>query len=488
MATALVGPDGILGYAELEARVAALAARLRAGGIRSCALLADNGPDWIIADLAMMMAGVTAVPVPLFFSENQLLHLLSDAAVDAVLTEDPEPMLGAGLGFEPPAAAVGRRLSLLRRSSRAGAAIRQSAEIAKLTYTSGSTGAPRGVCLTQAGMEDVAVSLAERLRATGVTRHLCVMPLATLLENIAGVYVPLLLGAAIHAVPLADVGLSGSSGLDPDRLRRAIDRHGAESVILLPQLLNVLNRLAAERPWTDCPLRFVAVGGGRVAPAELELAHRHGIPAYEGYGLSECHSVVALNSPGASRVGSVGRPLEHTRVRIADDGEIVVSGAVMHGYLGEAGGSRSEIGTGDLGSLDEDGFLYVQGRKKNLFITAFGRNVSPEWVESELLHEPAIAQALVWGEAMPRNAALIVPAGPVGDDRVQAAVDAANRRLPDYARIGEWMYADAPFGAAGGELTDNGRLRRQVILDRYGERLTDLINGAEAPRNKVINA
>jgi hypothetical protein len=109
-------------------------------------------------------------------------------------------------------------------------------------------------------------------------------------------------------------------------------------------------------------------------------------------------------------------------------------------------------------------------------------------VESELLHEPAIAQVLVWGEALPRNGAVIVPAGPVGAGAVQAAIEAANRRLPDYARVGAWLFADAPFRPETGELTANGRLRRDTLLARYGSRLTDLIHGVTTPDKKVSNA
>lgn len=498
LAAAVVAEAGVLGYAALEARVTALASQLRAARVRRCALMADNGPDWIIADLAMVEAGITAVPVPLFFTRTQLDHLLTDAGVDAVLATRGAAFADDGHGFRRRPLAGAGGLTLLRRSIRRDTALNGRTDIAKVTYTSGSTGSPRGVCLGQDGMEAVASSLAGRLREVGVRRHLCVMPLATLLENIAGVYVPLLLGAAIHAPALERVGLSGSSGLDPLRLRRAIGESGAESVILLPQMLAALNRTADLDPWSDCPLRFAAVGGGRVAPAELEQAHAHGLPAYEGYGLSECHSVVSLNTPGDSRPGSAGRPLPHARVRIAPDGEILVAGAVMQGYLDATGredagiaGSAvptGEIATGDLGRLDHQGFLHVQGRKKNLFITAFGRNVSPEWVESELVHEPAIAQALVWGEALPRNAAVIVPAGPLGAEAVQAAIDAANRRLPDYARVSAWLAADAPFRPETGELTANGRLRRDALIRRYGGRLTDLIHGATAPHKKVINA
>jgi len=493
LAAAVVSEDGLLGYAALEARVTALASQLRAARIRRCALMADNGPDWIVADLAMVAAGITAVPVPLFFTRTQLHHLLADAGVDAILAGGGPGLPEDSQGFcaRPLVGAGG--LTLLRRSIRRDTALNGPADIAKVTYTSGSTGSPRGVCLGQDGMEAVASSLAGRLQEVGVRRHLCVVPLATLLENIAGVYVPLLLGAAIHAPALERVGLSGSSGLDPLRLRRAIGESGAESVILLPQMLAALNRTAELEPWSDCPLRFAAVGGGRVAPAELEQAHAHGLPAYEGYGLSECHSVVSLNTPGDSRPGSAGRPLPHARVRIAHDGEILVAGEVMQGYLEAPGHEESvtataEIATGDLGRLDDRGFLHVHGRKKNLFITAFGRNVSPEWVESELVHEPAIAQALVWGEAMPRNAAVIVPAGPVAADGVQAAIDAANRRLPDYARVSAWLPADAPFRPDAGELTANGRLRRDALIRRYGGRLMHLIHGATAPDKKVISA
>ncbi|WP_405220405.1 AMP-binding protein [Lentisalinibacter sediminis] len=493
LAAAVVSDGGVLGYASLEARVTALASRLRAGRIRRCALIADNGPDWIVADLAMMAAGITAIPVPLFFTRAQLDHLLSDAGVDAVLSAGADGLPDDGHGFRRRPLAGAGGLALLRRSIRRDTALNGRNDVAKVTYTSGSTGSPRGVCLGRDGMEAVASSLAARLQGAGVRRHLCVVPLATLLENIAGIYVPLLLGAAIHAPSLERVGLTGSSGLDPLRLRRAIDESGAESVILLPQMLAALNRTADLEPWNDCPLRFAAVGGGRVAPAELEQAHAHGLPAYEGYGLSECHSVVTLNTPGDSRPGSAGRPLPHARVRIAPDGEIMVSGAVMQGYLavpghGERRIATGEIATGDLGSLDDQGFLHVQGRKKNLFITAFGRNVSPEWVESELVHEPAIAQALVWGEALPCNAAVIVPATSAGADGVQAAIDAANRRLPDYARVSAWLPADAPFRPDSGELTANGRLRRDALIRRYGDRLTDLIHGVTAPDKKVINA
>ena len=130
----------------------------------------------------------------------------------------------------------------------------------------------------------------------------------------------------------------------------------------------------------------------------MTAARVAGLPAYEGYGLSECASVVALNAPGAVREGSVGRVLPHATLRIDEAGEIHVRGATMLGYLGEEGASPEEVATGDLGFINDDGYLYVQGRRKNLLITSLGRNVSPEWVERELLAHTSIGQAVVFGD------------------------------------------------------------------------------------------
>jgi long-subunit acyl-CoA synthetase (AMP-forming) len=130
------------------------------------------------------------------------------------------------------------------------------------------------------------------------------------------------------------------------------------------------------------------------------------------------------------------------------------------------------IATGDLGRLDADGFLYIEGRRKHVLITSYGRNVSPEWPEAELVAGRAIAQAAVFGEAQPRLCALVVPAEPgLPDAAIDAQVRAANARLPDYARIVRWLRADAPFTPQNGLATANGRPRRDALWKAYGARL-----------------
>ncbi|MFY7948121.1 MAG: long-chain acyl-CoA synthetase, partial [Gemmatimonas sp.] len=144
-------------------------------------------------------------------------------------------------------------------------------------------------------------------------------------------------------------------------------------------------------------------------PRLLERAAALDLPVYEGYGLSECASVVCLNRPGAQRPGSVGRVLPHTGVRISADGEVLVTGPRFLGYRGEGPPPAGPYATGDLGAFDADGFLSLRGRRKAMYITAWGRNVSPEWIESELTQHPAIAQALAWGEGRTQAVALLVP-------------------------------------------------------------------------------
>jgi long-subunit acyl-CoA synthetase (AMP-forming) len=209
------------------------------------------------------------------------------------------------------------------------------------------------------------------------------------------------------------------------------------------------------------------VGGAPVGAALLQAAHAKGLPAMEGYGLSEAASVQTLNLPGDCRPGSVGRPLPHAQVRVAADGELWVAGSLFKGYLGGvadgADGAPSSPWwpTGDLGRIDADGHVHVEGRKSHLIITAFGRNVSPEWVETQLRSHPAVAQAVVFGEGEVVLSAVLWPT--VAGADLAAAVESATADLPDYARIGHWTPARAAFEPATGMATANGRPQRAAI-------------------------
>jgi long-subunit acyl-CoA synthetase (AMP-forming) len=455
----------MLDYARLRGEVLAAAAQLRSSTGGTVALAMENGAAWVVSDLALLAAGLPCLPMPSFFTAAQQCHALRDSGATWLLSDRPAihaAMLQQQGIFAKRAGnlALGQRSIAQFRLSTIPAAL--PAGTAKITYTSGTTGAPKGVCLSTAAIETVAAALAAAVQMTPGDCHACLLPLATLLENIGGVYAPLLAGANLRPAAIRQLYAAGDFGLN-----MAAALSAATTTILVPQMLHALLAsisAGVKRPDT---LRFAAVGGARVAPDLLRRAASAGLPVFEGYGLSECASVVALNTPRACRPGSAGKPLPHIRIGIASDGEILVSGGGFLGYAGQAHEPGQAWPTGDLGRLDEDGFLHLTGRKKDVFITAFGRNVSPEWVESELDLQPAISRSWVHGEARPWNAAVLVARPGATRRDVDAALAAANDRLPAYAQVRQWLPAAEAFSPANGELTANGRLRRAVIAARY---------------------
>ncbi|MDX1755323.1 MAG: AMP-binding protein [Marinobacter sp.] len=455
-ALALITPEEVITYRQLWERVSGLADRLRHSGLSRFGLCGDNGLAWVLADLACGMANVVCVPIPGFFSPRQTEHLIDHAGLDALLrprSDLPE----ARYQLESAVA--------LQRLPTTPGAVAVPPGTGKVTFTSGSTGKPKGVCLAHDQLDATVSALAERLQGVPIRRHLCLLPLATLLENVAGIYLPLTLGASILLWPQAELGMTGSSGLDASRLITVLNHTRPDSLILVPELAAALVQ-AAEEGWLKTGhFRFLAVGGARVSPALLSRAQALGLPLYEGYGLSECGSVVALNRPGAGRAGTVGRPLSHVTVTVDDQGEISVSGNTFLGYLGDPTQPAARLATGDLGSLDDDGYLRVSGRRKNLLITSFGRNISPEWLESELMQRVGARQAMAFGDGEAQPSALLVLTDSRPLEQVQAALRQVNTSLPDYARLRRVYLRREPLTRADGHVTANGRPVRHRILE-----------------------
>ncbi|WP_150912286.1 AMP-binding protein [Marinobacter halotolerans] len=456
---ALTDGSKITTGAQLWQNAEVLANTLADLGFKRLGLAGDNGQAWHVADLACLMASVVSVPLPPFFSRKQTDHIASCAALDGVLWVGNAPE-----GARPLAEGLFFTTSNAGRTS-----ISLPPGTCKITFTSGSTGSPKGVCLGESQLAATTEALAHRLAAVGIEKHLNTLPLATLLENIAGGYLPLLMGATITSVPMQNLGMRGSSGLSVNRWASAINDHRPHSLILVPELAMALVQAAKSGLLRYRGFRFLAVGGGKVSPGLLRQAREMDLPLYEGYGLSECGSVVSLNAPGLERFGSVGRPLGHVSVRVDDHGEIRVTGKTFLGYLNdtaEAGsGVGREVATGDLGCMTSDGFLRVNGRAKNLLITSFGRNINPEWLESELLQCPGIAQAWVFGDGQAAPEAFLVLSEMPDRKELRDQLLILNSNLPDYARLQAVHCLNQPFTQASGYLTANGRLRRQRLLD-----------------------
>jgi long-subunit acyl-CoA synthetase (AMP-forming) len=441
-------------------------------GCRVLAVLADNSIDWVIADLAALHVGAVHLPIPTFFNAAQMVNAMTQAGVDAALTDQPERIFALGLGFT----SVGTHGSLhfLRRLT---SATNLPAGTAKISFTSGSTGNPKGVCLSMAGLMATAHSIKTALANLHLAKHLTVLPLTLLLENSAGIYAALLSGAQVHLPSLPMLGWQGMAGFNPAMLQKTTQNTAPQSMILVPELLKVwtlyLNATGQRAPSS---LLFVAVGGAHVDPGLLSRARKVGIPAHEGYGLTECGSVVSLNRPGDEGTG-VGRILPHVQLRLKS-GEVHLKTSAFLGYTGDTASSVSAgqgFATGDLGCLDTQGHLHLMGRSKNLLITTFGRNISPEWVESVLLAQNTIAQAVVMGDAHPWLAAIVAPMPGASPEQVATAVAQANAGLPDYAQIKQWI-TSVPFTLANGLATGNGRPMRAAIARNFAAQFEALYN------------
>ena len=415
---------------------------------KTVGLCLDNSAAWVVLDLAFTVAGVVSVPIPTFFTSEQRQHAIEAAGVSLLITETDNGRLNVSEVL------CGQHLAYLATNAKA---VTLPAHTAKVTFTSGSTGQPKGVCLSAVALEEVATSLVDVIGAEYAGVHLAALPLAVLLENVAGLYPPL-------------SGIGFTSPFSPDFLRfvEALQKSKATSTILVPELLRGL-LTALEKTHQRLPeMKLVAVGGARVSQGLLEAASALDLPVYQGYGLSETGSVIALNVPHRNREGSVGRPLPHVRVSLAPDGEVVIARPAYLGYVGQECADGTFL-TGDLGRFDEDGFLYFEGRKSNVIITSHGRNIAPEWIEGELLCQPKIGQAMVFGKERSALGALIVPASlEVRDEEIASAIASVNRSLPAYAWVKHWAKV-MPFLPSNGQLTDNGRLRREAIESRYGD-------------------
>lgn len=475
-APALTSATLSLDYASLWQQVSALADRLRTLPPGPLALALDNGVAWVVIDLACLLAERPLLPLPGYFSAEQRQHALVTAGAIALLTD-------AAMQVSTEAGSAGHAVPgwpdlilvmLPACDNRAVSGEPQSGlpqGTAKITFTSGSTGHPKGVCLSQDNQITVAESLATVI-ADPAPRHLCVLPLATLLENVAGVYVPLLCGGEVLLPGLQTLGHGGSRTLDPQAFLGQISAARPASLILVPQLLDLLMQAASQGWPVPDSLRFVAVGGSRVAPEAVARARALGIPAFEGYGLSECSSVVSLNTPAGDLPGSAGQVLPHLQVSIGPDGDLSVTGNAFLGYAGQPESWHPErVDTGDLARLDDQGFLHLAGRRKHLLITSYGRNISPEWVESQVQAHPGIRDCLVLGDARPFCSALLF-APALDDDAVARWLDHVNAGLPDYARVLRWHRLPAPLQADPDLTTANGRPRR----DRIAQRLAPLID------------
>ena len=472
---AISNAEQLISYAQLADEIENINNLLAINEIRRLAIGITNSPAYVCLDLAAVLNKIISIAIPHFFSQEQIEHLLNNAQADAVIVDSmincTDSYYNKSIQSIQEIRIFGKPHWLLKLDPD-----RQQkplpADTLKISYTSGSTGQPKGAIICGTEVDKVITSLMLRLNATPDDRHISVLPFSLLLENIAGIYTVLAAGGQCIVPLMAELGFSGSSSLDISKFINAVVEYCPTTMITVPALAQAFVMGTEQLESKFKSLRFIAVGGAPLSESIISKARQIGLPLYEGYGLTESCSVVSLNTQADNKTGSVGKPLDHIDVCISDEGEIIVSGALCAGYIdNNTEQQQNTWATGDLGYIDADGYLYITGRKRTSYCTAYGRNVSPEWVESELVAHPEISQAVIFGEARHFNIALIVAIDPISNDEINLAITTTNNQLPDYAQVSQWFKADEPFSVTNGQLSMNGIINRSQIINNYQNKI-----------------
>jgi long-chain acyl-CoA synthetase len=547
--------------AQFKDDVVALARGLVAAGVEPgsrVGLMSCTRYEWSVLDYALLAVGAVVVPIYETSSAEQVRWILADSgAVACVVETNAHALTLAGIRDQVPALAQcwqidagdldglrerGTSVDPVEVDERRRASTAD--DVATIIYTSGTTGQPKGCVLTHRNMYADAANaipgLSELLRPGAST--LLFLPLAhsfARLIQLAVVQARVTVGHTADTKNLAaemqgfrptfvlsvprvfeKVFNTAKQKAHADGKGAIFDRAGATAIAYSEALdgpgrpgLGLRARHALFDRLVFTKLRAAlggrctaAISGG--APLGARLAHFFrgaGITIYEGYGLTETSPAAAVNLVNAIRIGTVGRPLPGVTVRVADDGEVLIKGdLVFRGYwnnpdaTAEVIDARGWFHSGDLGELDDDGYLRITGRKKELIVTAGGKNVAPAVLEDRVRAHPLVSQCMVVGDRQPFIAALVTvdeeawprwladngrPEGSsvadLRDDEtlraaIQAAVDDANREVSKAEAIREFRILPADFTEATGELTPSLKVKRNVVLKNYAD-LVDAI-------------
>jgi long-chain acyl-CoA synthetase len=544
---------------EVARRVAGLVRGLSALGVGRgdrVGLLCGNRPEWHMVDFAVLHLGAVDVPLYPTLLAAQIRAIIVDSGSRVVIAENAEqlakvlevratcPDLKDVLLMDGVAPEGVRTLaSCIEELSQSEAdgvleGCRSSVraeDVATLIYTSGTTGEPKGVILTHDNFVfDACSSSGVQPWPVGGEVALAFLPLSHVLERLVD-YIYFLKGITVAYCGILETAdamqrvrphlftavprfyekvydrvfqeVSHGPRLKQTLFRTAV-RVGIESVrtgrkgfrcrLFDPVVYKKIRTALGGR------LRFTISGGAPLAVFIGEFFHAMGVKVLEGYGLTETSPVISVNQFHRWRLGTVGPLIPGVEVRIASDGEVLTRGRhVMKGYWNKPQDTAAVLdpqgwlATGDIGELDPDGFLRITDRKKDILVTAGGKNVSPQPIENHLKASPLVENAVLFGDRKPFIVALIAPnfealnhwaaerglsaetpAGLIARPEVEAAyqevVDGVNHNLARFESVKKFRLVAEPFTIAGGELTPTLKVKRRVVEKRFGGLLTSM--------------
>lgn len=520
-------------------------------------IMSGNRPEWNFVDFGAMQIGLVTVPLYPNMSEHDLAYILKDAEVKALFIDGPllyeklrplnDLLAGTSIfSFEKVAGLRSwdtvRQLAAstdpeMLASARARVA---ASDLLTLIYTSGTTGDPKGVMLTHKNIVSNMLSC-ESLLPEGLEKALSFLPLCHIFERMVS-YLYLYKGISIYYAQSIETIADNIKEVRPhvfttvprllekvyDKIvAKGADLGGVKKALFYWALglglrydpwekggagyrlaLRMANRLIFTK-WRQAlggRLKVVISGGAALQPRLARVFNAADIPVVQGYGLSETSPVIAVNflGRGNHKLGSVGRPVRGVEVKIAGDGEILCRGDnVMEGYFRRPEATAREIDkdgwfhTGDIGRVDEDGFLFITGRKKEFFKTAGGKYVSPPLIENKFKESPFIEYIVVVGENRRFPAALIVPefgflkawcerkgiscasseemvTHPDVLARYHEELQRFNRFFGQWEQVKKFTLIPRQWSIDSGELTPKLDVKRKIVMERHAALIEQL--------------
>lgn len=468
------------------------------------ALLAKNCAEWFISDLAIQLAGLVSVPLYPLQAPEQIAYVLEHADCKVILVGklDEPDKLATGIAphitriampYPSMPTAHDWHSLLARHAPLAGSRDQQADELLSILYTSGTTGAPKGVMLSAGAMARSAAWATSELGVGAGDQFFSYLPLSHAAERFLVQFNSLYSGAPVAFVESLETFASDLRHVRPTvffSVPRLWTRFQQGVLEKLPQsrldrLLGIplLGWLVARKIRAGLGLdraRVLISGAAAISTGLLAWYQRIGLTICEGYGMTEHFAYGCFNRPGQVRLGSVGRPMPNLEVRIAEDGEILLrSQTLMQGYYRDPQKTAETLRdgwlhTGDKGALDDDGYLRITGRVKDIFKTSKGKYVAPAPIEGEIAKCPWVEQVCLMGSNLDQPLALI-ELSPAARQQAQALVSAEllahlaalNSHLEPHQRISHFVLVREPWTVDNGCMTPTMKIRRNVLEARY---------------------
>ncbi len=514
-----------LSWRAFAEEVVATAERLRRVGLKAgdrIAFYSENRYEWLVIDLAIQLIPAVHVPLHAPLTGAQARYQIDHSGASAVIVSGPE--LAARLeeaygelststhwfSLEPIGSAPWEKLETgssgvdIRAAEELGRSVVDrvaSNDLATILYTSGTTGEPKGVMLSQNNLATNALATAAaypNVDQDGV--RLCLLPLSHIFARLCDLYLWLVQGTSLAVARSRETVLEDCQALQPSWFN-AVPYFFDKCYRILREQGKAEERGAVRRLFGG-KIEYCCCGGAGLPEYLFDYYQSQDVPVLPGYGLTESSPVISVSRPDAVRRGASGKPIEGVEVRVAEDGEILTRGPhVMMGYYHDDEATASVIRdgwlyTGDYGRVDEDGFVYITGRKKEIIVTAGGKNMAPVLLESLLTQDPLIEQALVIGDGRKYLAALLVPnftllrqrvESELGPDRVEGMCEDEQVRqwyaeiverqlasLSKYEQVRRFALLPRPFSIEKGEMTPKLSLRRSVIEEHFRDEIESL--------------